>query len=120
MSLWRLIRGDSPLVIDVPHAGTDVPGVIASRMTAEARTLPDTDWHVEKLYAFAREVGATLLVATHSRYVVDLNRDPGGVALYAGADNTELVPTRTFANTPIWREGRAPTMPLGPCAVSSP
>lgn len=108
MSLWRLARGESPLVIDVPHAGTDVPDAIAARMTAEARTLPDTDWHVEKLYAFARETGATLLVATHSRYVVDLNRDPGGVALYAGADNTELVPTRTFANAPIWRDGEVP------------
>ncbi len=108
MSLWRLERGDSPLVIDVPHAGTGVPESIASRMTAAARALPDTDWHVEKLYAFAREAGATLMVATHSRYVVDLNRDPAGVALYAGADNTELVPTRTFDNAPIWLEGGAP------------
>jgi len=108
MSLWQLARGESPLVIDVPHAGTQAPEAIASRMTAEARILPDTDWHVEKLYAFARTTGATLMVATHSRYVVDLNRDPGGVALYAGADNTELVPTRTFANAPIWRGGEAP------------
>jgi N-formylglutamate amidohydrolase len=108
VSLWRLARGDSPLVIDVPHAGTEVPGPIAARLTGVAATLPDTDWHVEKLYAFAREAGATLLVATHSRYVVDLNRDPGGAALYAGADNTELVPTRTFDNAPIWREGAVP------------
>ncbi|MCC6380341.1 MAG: N-formylglutamate deformylase [Burkholderiales bacterium] len=108
MSLWRLSRGDSPLVIDVPHAGTVVPEAIAARMTANAITLPDTDWHVEKLYAFAAEAGATLLFATHSRYVVDLNRDPAGVALYAGADNTELVPTRSFDNAPIWREGAIP------------
>lgn len=108
MSLWRLERGDSPLVIDVPHAGTGVPEAIAARLTPVGRTLPDTDWHVEKLYAFAREAGATLMVATHSRYVVDLNRDPAGVALYSGADNTELVPTRTFDNAPIWIEGEAP------------
>ena len=109
MKLYELDRGDSALVVDVPHAGTHVPPAIAGAMDAgDAAALPDTDWHVEKLYAFAREAGATVMVATHSRYVVDLNRDPSGAALYAGADNTELVPTRTFDNAPIWREGRAP------------
>jgi N-formylglutamate deformylase len=77
-------------------------------MTPEALTLPDTDWHVERLYDFARRSGCGLIVATHSRYVVDLNRDPTGKPLYPGADNTELVPTRTFAGEPIWREGAAP------------
>ena len=106
--LHTLHRGDSALVIDIPHAGTHVPEAIAAAMNADAHALPDTDWHVEKLYAFAREAGATVMAATHSRYVVDLNRDPGGIALYAGADNTELVPTRTFDNAAIWREGRVP------------
>ena len=109
MRLYDLHRGDSALVVDVPHAGTHVPPAIAEAMDAgDAAALPDTDWHVEKLYAFAREAGATVMVATHSRYVVDLNRDPSGVALYAGADNTELVPARTFDDVPIWRDGRAP------------
>ena len=48
------------------------------------------------------------MVATHSRYVVDLNRDPSGAALYPGADNTELCPTRTFADEPIYVPGGAP------------
>jgi N-formylglutamate deformylase len=109
MRLYDLHRGDSALVVDVPHAGTHVPAAIADAMDAgDAAALPDTDWHVEKLYAFAREADATVMVATHSRYVVDLNRDPSGAALYAGAYNTELVPTRTFDNAPIWRDGRAP------------
>ena len=108
MNLWEISRGDSPLVIDVPHAGTHVPDAIAERLTGAARAVPDTDWHVEKLYAFARDAGATLMAATHSRFVVDLNRDPAGVALYAGADNTELVPTRTFDNEAIWLPGAAP------------
>jgi N-formylglutamate amidohydrolase len=64
--------------------------------------VPDTDWHVDRLVSFAPEAGMTLLCATHSRYVVDLNRDPSGVQLYAGADNTELCPTRTFGNAPIY------------------
>jgi N-formylglutamate deformylase len=109
MDLWTLHRGDSPLVVDVPHGGTHVPIALRSRLTAIAQSVPDTDWHVEKLYAFAAAEGATLFCATHSRYVVDLNRDPSGAALYAGADNTELCPTRTFAGEAIYVNGSAPT-----------
>ena len=109
MRLWELSRGDAPLIIDVPHAGKHLPDAIALRLTESARAVPDTDWHVDMLYAFARGTGATILVATHSRYVVDLNRDPSGAALYPGADNTELCPSRTFANTPIYAEDDLPT-----------
>jgi N-formylglutamate amidohydrolase len=108
MNLGDLVRGDAPLVIDVPHAGTHVPAHLAERLTPAARAVPDTDWHVEKLYAFARKAGVTLFVATHSRYVVDLNRDPSGAALYPGADNTELCPTRTFANELVYVDDRGP------------
>ena len=109
MMLWEVSRGDSPLVVDVPHAGTQVPDAIALRMAAAARALPDTDWHVDRLYAFARSAGITLMVATHSRYVVDLNRAPSRAALYPGGDNTELCPTRTFANDPIYLPGEEPS-----------
>ena len=108
MLLFELHRGNAPLVVDVPHAGTFLPDALALRMTAAARAVPDTDWHVEKLFGFARGLGVTVLVATHSRYVVDLNRDPGGRALYPRADNTELVPTHTFANEPIYRPDDEP------------
>jgi N-formylglutamate deformylase len=109
MLLWQLTEGHSPLIVNVPHAGRHVPGALALRMEARALALRDTDWHVDALYRFAPATGATLIVATHSRYVVDLNRDPSGTPLYPGADNTELCPTRTFANEPVYREGEAPT-----------
>jgi N-formylglutamate deformylase len=108
MPLWTVSRGDGPLVIDVPHAGIHLPVTLQARMTPEACAVPDTDWHVEKLFGFAPGEGATLVSATHSRYVVDLNRDPSGAALYPGADNTELCPTRTFGDAPIYRDGEAP------------
>ena len=109
MAMWRLTQGTSPLIVNVPHAGTMVPDPVGQRLTRAARALPDTDWHVEKLYDFVIEQGATLMSATQSRYVVDLNRDPSGAALYAGADNTELCPTRTFADEIIYVQGAAPT-----------
>lgn len=108
MDLWNLYAGTSPLLIDVPHCGTHVPPALASGLTVAARRFADTDWHVEKLYCFAPRLGATLLHATHSRYVVDLNRDPSGMPMYPGADNTEICPLRTFHNENIWQPGHAP------------
>ena len=106
--LYILSRGSTPLLIDVPHAGTHVPAEIAAGMTPLALTVPDTDWHVPSLYQHALERGAGLMAATHSRYVIDLNRDPQDVALYPGADNTELCPRQSFANEPLYRAGREP------------
>ena len=108
MEIFRLHRGSTPLLVSVPHCGTHVPGDIAGRLTPEARLLADTDWHVERLYDFAAGLGAGVLAATHSRYVVDLNRPPDGAALYPGSDNTELCPTTTFARQAIYRDDGPP------------
>ena len=50
-------------VIGLPHDGSAIPDALAARMTPEARRAPDTDWHVSRLYAFARDLGASLLPA---------------------------------------------------------
>lgn len=97
-----LHRGTRPLLVSMPHAGTHVPDGLAARLTDEARTVPDTDWHLERLYDFARELGASILVATHSRYVVDLNRPPDNANLYPGQDTTGLCPVDTFDKTPVY------------------
>ena len=105
MNLFELCRGNAPLIVDIPHAGTYLPADIARRITPIASSVPDTDWHVDKLYSFVRDSGATLIAATHSRVVIDLNRDPTGAVLYPGADNTELCPVRTFGNDAIYADG---------------
>ena len=69
MLLWQIARGDSPLIVSVPHAGRHVPDAIALRLSPPARRVPDTDWHVDELYRFVSATGATLIAATHSRYV---------------------------------------------------
>jgi N-formylglutamate deformylase len=92
----------------MPHVGTHIPTALAERMTAPALAVPDTDWHVDRLYDFAAETGASVLAAVHSRYVVDLNRPPDGRPLYPGASNTELCPLTLFDGGPIYRDGAAP------------
>ena len=68
-------------------------------LTAAAVALPDTDWHIPELYDFLEELDASVIIASHSRYYIDLNRDPDGKTLYPGASNTELCPTTTFAGS---------------------
>jgi N-formylglutamate deformylase len=106
--IFELRQGSAPLLISMPHPGTYLPEDIAGRVTEAALALPDTDWHLQRLYDFADELDASLIVATHSRYVIDLNRPPDDANLYPGQDTTGLCPVDTFAREPIYRAGRAP------------
>lgn len=110
MSLKRytLDQGAGPLLISIPHMGSHVPEPIKHRMTEEAKRTPDTDWHVDRLYGFAKDMGATMLMATHSRYVIDLNRPEDDGHLYPGQVKTGLVPLETFEGQPIYREDLEP------------
>lgn len=108
MESFRFKQGTCPLLVSMPHVGTYLPDALARRMMPIARTVPDTDWHLERLYDFADELGASVLVATHSRYVVDLNRPPDNANLYPGQDTTGLCPIDTFAKQPLYRMSEEP------------
>jgi N-formylglutamate deformylase len=108
MLAYNFHRGPLPLLISVPHAGTAVPDEIAATFTDSARELPDTDWYVDQLYEFAEGMGASLLRATYSRYVVDLNRSADSAPLYANSPTSPVCPTHTFAGEPIYRAGAEP------------
>jgi N-formylglutamate deformylase len=108
MAPFKFRAGRTPLLVSMPHTGTHVPEPLLGRMTEDARLLPDTDWHLEALYDFLDELGASVLVATHSRYVVDLNRPPDNANLYPGQDTTALVPLDTFHKKPLYRPGQEP------------
>jgi N-formylglutamate deformylase len=101
-------QGTRPLLVSMPHAGTRLPPEMASRLTQQAREVHDTDWHLDRLYDFAVGLGASILRATHSRYVVDLNRPPDNANLYPGQDTTGLCPTDAFDGTPLYQTGGAP------------
>jgi N-formylglutamate deformylase len=109
MEPLRFRTGTAPLLVSMPHVGTHVPRELAARMTDAALALPDTDWHLERLYDFLDALRASVLIATHSRYVVDLNRPPDNANLYPGQDTTGLVPVDTFARAPVYRSGAEPT-----------
>ena len=113
-ALYELIPGSVPLLISFPHSGTHVPADLAARREPRALDLPDTDWFVPELYDFARGLGATLLRASHSRYVVDLNRPPDGTPLYPGQRETAVCPLEAFDGERLYRPGAEP----GPAEIA--
>ncbi len=102
--VFSFIEGDAPLLVSVPHDGRELPQSLRERMSPEGIGIPDTDWHVAKLYDFVRDLGASVLVANFSRYVVDLNRPASDDALYEGQVATGLCPTKTFAGDRIYTD----------------
>ena len=109
MDLLTLRRGRAPLLVSVPHDGAAIPPGLAARMTPQARRSPDTDWWMSRLYGpIAEALDASLIVPTHSRYVVDLNRPPDDTSLYPGQNTTGLCPTVRFDGGPVYRDGQAP------------
>jgi N-formylglutamate deformylase len=102
-----LHRGDAPLIVSIPHTGTDIPADIEAALVSPWLARKDADWWVERLYDFAADLGATIVRTTISRTVIDVNRDPSGVSLYPGAATTELCPTTTFDGEPLYRDGHA-------------
>lgn len=101
MTPVEIHRGNSPIVLGLPHTGTYVPEDILARLNARGRGLDDTDWHIHRLYDGLLE-GATTLRATFHRYVIDANRDPAGEPLYPGQNTTSLVPLTDFDGNDIW------------------
>jgi N-formylglutamate deformylase len=97
-------RGDSPLLISIPHDGRELAPGMPERMTDKGLSLPDTDWHVRQLYGFASALGAGTIAANYSRYVVDLNRPSTDEAMYAAQLSTGLCPTRTFDGESLYRD----------------
>lgn len=92
---------ETPLVVEIPHAGLGVDGPTLARLAAPARAIGrDADLYVDDLYADAPSAGATVLTSHVSRYVCDLNRSERDV----DAESVEGAPTHARATRGIiWR-----------------
>ncbi|SNS07725.1 formiminoglutamase [Sphingomonas laterariae] len=108
MNDWLEIhRGTAPLIVSFPHTGTDIPTAIEAGLADPWLARKDADWWIHKLYAFAADLGATLIRTPYSRTVIDVNRDPSGVSLYPGQATTGLCPVETFDGEALYA-GAAP------------
>ena len=104
----KLRRGEAPLVISLPHTGTDIPAPMQSALRSLWLARKDADWWIETLYDFAGEHDATVIRTSVSRTVIDVNRDPSGLSLYPGQATTDLCPTTSFDGEPLYHDGGQP------------
>lgn len=109
---WLTVRrGQAPLIVSLPHTGTQIPDAFAGDLVSPWLARKDADWWIDKLYGFAAALDATVIHTAISRTVIDVNRDPSGASLYPGQATTELVPMTTFDGEPLYRDGRTKLSP---------
>jgi len=107
---WLMVtRGEAPLVVSLPHTGTEIPAAYERGLVSPWLARKDAEWWIERLYDFAAGLGATVIRTTISRTVIDVNRNPSGVSLYPGQATTELCSTTTFDGEPLYEPGKEPT-----------
>ena len=106
---FHLHQGSSALLVSLPHIGTEIPSELRDAYVPRALAVEDTDWHLDRLYDFLPELGASVLRPHCARYVIDLNRPPDDVSLYPGQNTTGLCPTRQFSDEPVYFEGHWPS-----------
>lgn len=104
MDWLQVIHGEAPLIVSIPHAGRDIPVAYRRGLVSLNRAVQDADAFVDRLYAFARDLGATIVKTSISRTVVDVNRDPSGVSLYPGLATTGLCPITTFDGEVLYKD----------------
>ncbi len=107
MNPVEIIKGDSPVILAMPHTGTYLPDDVTAMLNENGRKLADTDWHIDTLYSDLLP-DVSIVRATFHRYVIDANRDPSGASLYPGQNTTTICPTTDFDNLPIYLEGQEP------------
>lgn len=106
---FRFKAGRLPMLVSMPHAGTDIPDDVAATMAPCAASRADTDWHLPELYGFLEEMGVSTISARWSRYLIDLNRPPENTNLYPGMDTTGLCPVDTFGRENLYLPGMLPS-----------
>tara|TARA_R110001592_G_scaffold37823_6_gene125675 strand:- start:1996 stop:2829 length:834 start_codon:yes stop_codon:yes gene_type:complete len=99
-------QGDSPILVSMPHSGLSLLPEMQQKLSKEAKSLPDTDWYIPELYDFLTDekVNASVISATYSRYVVDLNRPIDDKPLYA-SKTTGLFPDILFSDKAVFVNG---------------
>ena len=106
---WLSVNpGEAPIIVSVPHAGTDLPEDLHASLLSLDLARRDADFFVDRLYEFAVDVGATIVRTSISRTVIDVNRDPSGQSLYPGKATTGLCPETSFDGTPLYKPGMEP------------
>lgn len=93
----------SPLVVAVPHAGRYYPPAIEQERAVAHATLEQIeDRYADRLVEPLVAGGASVIVATHARAWIDLNRDEGDEDSARARGGLGIVPSR-LSGQALWR-----------------
>jgi N-formylglutamate deformylase len=89
-----------PVVACLPHGGREIPAELTAELAVSQEFLW-CDWLTKELYDFLPDLGITTVTTAYSRFVADVNRDPGGEQ--HGGFWTSAVPARMPNGRAIYR-----------------
>lgn len=101
-STFEFQAGEFPVLLSIPHNGSELPASVAAELTEVGRSSRDTDWFLDRLYQGTNLADCSRLIARYSRYVVDLNRPADDLSLYPGQTTTGLFPEVSFSGAPLY------------------
>lgn len=103
----EMTRGNLPIVLGIPHSGTDVPDDIADTLNETGLELAETDWHIDRLYS---GLGMDLSVVRTSvhRYALDVDHPPAGSEPFPWLNASGLFPLTDRMGAAIYRENAVP------------
>lgn len=67
-------KNQTPFVISIPHSGIYITKEMNDNMMNNV-ILSNSDWYLNDLYSFLRELGFTVIINNVNRYVIDPNRE---------------------------------------------
>ncbi len=83
-----------PLIASLPHSGTHIPKTVLKQFRRGIGPLIcPVDWHLDRLFDFLPELEIATIQATHSRYLVNLNRNLDEPLF--GSELSCVIPERT-------------------------
>lgn len=94
-------EGESPVILCLPHSGTDMPEAVSKRLNATGRLQADLSWQLDRVFDFHHILNVTVIRSTVSRYVIDLDKPVGN-------GDGEHCPVTTLDGKRIYQEGEEP------------
>lgn len=99
----KTVKGDSPLILALPHVSSHMPEVVMDRLNATGRSLADTDWHLDRLFD-GLAVDATIVMPNFHRYMCNADGDPELTGPGSANSADAIVPFLTLDGVEIWND----------------
>ena len=101
-------EGQSPLILCLPHSGTDAPKAVANRFNATGRLQADLAWRLERVFGIRADLDLTVVSSSISRFVIDVDKDPATPLEVAMDPAITLCPLTTLDGKHIYQDGEQP------------